>query len=98
MHNNSDNNGVAVPYFVYEGEMARNERKEKRLVLIVLILISLLFLSNALWLYEWSQYDYESTSKTVTLEGEDGVVNYIGEDGDITNGEDKSKSDSYHQK
>lgn len=50
---------------------------------IILILLILLFASNMLWLYEWTQYDYV----TVSTEG-GGNANYIGRDGDITNGND----------
>lgn len=79
-----------VPYLVYEGQMARNERIIKRLIIALIISIILIFASNALWLYEWCQYDYTSSSSTVEIDSGEGVANYIGNDGDITNGEDKS--------
>ena len=81
-----------VPYFVYEGTQARNERTIKRLIICVIIAVILLFVSNAFWLYEWTQYDYVATDTdtetTFTQDG--GKFNNIntGEQGDITHGAD----------
>ena len=71
-----------VPYIVYEGEMARAERRQKRDFIVILILIIALILSNAGWIYYESQWETVS----VTQENEDGYNNYIGNDGDIYNG------------
>ena len=79
-----------VPYYAHEGMLARNERTIKRLIIALIIGIVLLFGSNALWLWAWTQYDYTSTDSTVDIDGKDGVANYIGNDGDITNGTDNS--------
>lgn len=49
---------MQIPYVVYEGTQARNERTTKRLIFVVLLTVVLLFASNALWLYAWMQYDY----------------------------------------
>ncbi len=83
-----------VSYYVHEGILARNERTIKRLVIALIIAFVLLFACNALWLWAWSQYDYESTESVVTattsdvkVDAKDGIANYIGNDGDITNGE-----------
>ena len=79
-----------VPYIVYESAMARNERTFKRLVVALIVSISLIFLSNAIWLYAWMQYDY--VSDTTTIEAENGIANYIGNDGDVYNGTDYSQA------
>lgn len=83
-------NQETVPYIVHEGIMARHERMMRRLVIALLISVALIFASNAIWLYAWSQYDYTSSSSTntVKIDGKDGIANYIGNDGDITNGDD----------
>ena len=78
-----------VPYIVHEAAMARNERNVKRMVVALVAAIALLFASNALWLWAWFQYDY-SSEEIVTVDGKDGVANYIGNDGDIVNGENYS--------
>lgn len=67
-----------VPYIAHESAMARSERHIKRLWLVIIICIALLFSCNALWLYEWCQYDYvgEETSTTYSQDGEG--LNIIG--------------------
>ena len=75
-----------IPYIVYEAEMTRSERNFKRLWVVVIILISLLVTTNLCWLAYESQFEtVESTE--MTQENADGYNNYIGNDGDITNGE-----------
>ena len=74
-----------IPYIVYEAEMTRSERNFKRLWVVVIILISLLVTTNLCWLAYESQFEtVESTE--ITQENADGYNNYIGNDGDITNG------------
>lgn len=70
-----------IPYIVFEGTLARFERTIKRLIVALIIVTTMLFFSNAMWLCEWSQYDY--TSEEVQVDAQDGVANYIGRDGDI---------------
>lgn len=82
-----------VPYLVYEGQMARNERVIKRLIIALIVAIVLVFASNAVWLYAWCQYDYTSDMSTIEVDGKDGIANYIGNDGDITNGEGKENNE-----
>ena len=73
-----------VPYIVHEGAVARLERVIKRMWVLVLSLIILLFVSNAAWILYESQF--EDVETTITQENEDGYNNYIGNDGDIVNG------------
>lgn len=77
---------MTVPYIVYEGEQARNERNVKRLIIALVVSIVVLFVSNAMWLMAWMQYDY-SGEELVTVDGREGIANYIGNDGSIFNGE-----------
>ena len=67
-----------------EGAVARLERVIKRLWVLVLALIILLCASNAAWILWESQY--ETIETTITQENADGYNNYIGNDGDIVNG------------
>jgi hypothetical protein len=78
-----------VPYIVFEGEMARAERYIKRLWIALIIAIICVLASNVAWLLYISQYDFESYE--VVAEG-DGHANYIGQDGDIYNGESISET------
>ena len=72
-----------VPYYAYEVALARLDRVIKRLYKIVILLIILLVVSNAAWLY------YESSFEEIRIEqeNESGYNNFIGNDGDIHNGE-----------
>ena len=85
---------VEIPYFAHEGMMARMERTIKRLWIALIVVAVLMFATNALWLYAWMQYDYvsETTTDTITVDGKRGVANYIGGDGDITNGENSKEN------
>ena len=72
-----------VPYIVHEGMMARAERTAKRLWITILLLIVLLVGTNAGWI--WYQSQFEDIA--ISQENEDGYNNFIGNDGDIFNGE-----------
>ena len=85
-----ENEVMQVPYIVYESAEAKHERTVKRLILALMLAIGLLFLSNALWLNAWMQYDY--TDQTIDVDAGSGTANYIGQDGDITNGTDNNKN------
>ena len=73
-----------VPYIVHEGDVARLERVIKRMWVLVLLLIILFVASNGAWILWESQY--ETIETTITQENADGYNNYIGNDGDIVNG------------
>lgn len=82
-----------VPYIVYEGTMARFERTIKRLIIVIIVAVVMLFASNMAWLYAWNLYDYESSSVVVDSESK-GNANYIGASGIINNGEGGSEETS----
>ena len=64
------------------------ERTVKRQWIALIIALCMLFASNAAWLYAWMQYDYKSKEVIVDVNSDDGGnANYIGNDGDIVNGE-----------
>ena len=72
-----------VPYIIHEGTMARMERTIKRLWILCIVLVAVLVGTNAAWLYYESQFE----DVVITQENADGYNNYIGNDGDIVNGE-----------
>lgn len=80
----------SIPYIVYEGAQARNERATKRLAIALIVAVLLMFASNAIWLYCWMQYDY--TAESVQVDAMDGIANYIGERGNINLGTDYSET------
>ena len=78
----------SVPYIVHESSMARMERQIKRLWIALIVSVVLLFLSSAIFTWAWMQYDYTSEETIVDVNSDDGGnANYIGNDGDIVNGE-----------
>lgn len=84
----TSNAPASVPYVVHESAMARAERHTKALVWVVVLLIVLLVGTNAGWLWYESQFEVvEETTNTITQDNADGYNNYIGNDGDIVNGE-----------
>ena len=90
-----DNEQMTVPYIVFEGSMARSERHIKRLVIALIVAVVMIAVTNIAWLIVWNSYEYVGES-AVTVEGE-GNANYIGNDGDITNGEDNSQENEIPQ-
>lgn len=84
-----DNNNNMVPYIVYESAEAKSERTIKRLIIALVITIILLFASNLIWVLEFFSFDTVETE--TTIDAGSGTANYIGQDGDITYGENNGK-------
>ena len=92
MDNNKIRTEITVPYIVHEGEMARMERMNRRLWIVILVLIAALIVTNAAWLYYENQFEDVSVSQEVQQETSgDGDNSFVG--GDF-NGETESKNDN----
>ena len=89
-NNCADKTPTNVPYVVHESAMARAERQAKRLVAVIILLIVLLVGSNIGWLVYNSQFEVVEESTVIEQDNENGYNNYIGNDGDINNGEAKN--------
>lgn len=76
---------TSIPYAAHQGIVATMERVNKRLWITLVILVFFLVGSNIGWLVYESQFE-EVTTEEIVVDGEDGVANYIGNDGDIVNG------------
>lgn len=77
-----------VPYIAHEGMLVRMERQIKRLWVALIVAIIALVVCNVAYLWYLNQYDFASYQ----VSSEDGGnANYIGQDGDIYNGESDSK-------
>ena len=76
-----------VPFAVHESAMARMERTIRRLWILLIVLVVLLVGTNALLI--WYEAQFEKVE--VTQENEDGYNSFIGNDGDIYNGETDHK-------
>lgn len=90
-------NTSPVSYLVYESSMARMERHAKRLTIALVLTIVLLFLSNVIWLYEWTRYDYTTTdSETTSTYTQDGLgTNIIGDSNNVTATSSEDENPNY---
>lgn len=68
------------------GEMCRAERTQKRLWVVIIILIIALIGTNAGWIIYESQFE----DIYVTQETDKGYNSFVGNDGDIYNGQNTS--------
>ena len=80
---------INVPYIVHEADMARMERSNKRLSVLATVVVALLFISNALWLWVWNQYEYVDTVTTSVQQDGEGN-NIIGNGNEVENGSDSN--------
>lgn len=71
----------SVPFIVHEGIVSRQERTIKRLVIALIITISLMFVTNCIWIY------YEMQFETVTYNQDGKGINNVntGTKGDVDN-------------
>ena len=84
-----------VPFAAHESALARSERHNKRLWIVILVLIVALIGTNLAWIvYENSFEDIVSTEEIIVDAEENGIANYIGQDGNIYNGEDNNKENN----
>lgn len=81
-----------VPYICFESELARLERIIKKQFVLIIITIALLVGTNACWIVYESQFEeVVTTTQEVTQDNDNGINNFVGNDGDIINGEAESK-------
>ena len=85
MENEREQKPVTVPYIVYSDTVANYHWVIKKLVIALIIVVFLMFASNAAWLYVWQSYDYSSTETTVESDG-NSIANYTGGDGGVVFG------------
>lgn len=76
-----------IPYFVHQDDLNRLDHSHKRvekLLFIICLIIFLAFVGTNVW---WIYYENSFVDEvTVTQDTPNGNNNYIGRDGDITNG------------
>lgn len=71
-----------IPYFSHEGDMARMERSNRRLWVIILVLIAALIITNGAWIYYENQFTDEvsiETKQDVETGNGDAIVSGIGD-------------------
>lgn len=85
-----DNDNIIMSRIAFERMQAKDEKNDHWRNVIILVLIILLVVTNAMWLIAWNQYDYVDSYDVELDSGEGGDANYIGNDGDISYGENSS--------
>ena len=60
--NTTENPNVVVPYVAHESAMARSERHNKRLWIVILVLIVALIASNLAWIIYEAQFEMVETT------------------------------------
>lgn len=86
---------VIFTEYGYEAHEARHEREKKRLWTVVLVLIAALLVTNFAWiLYECSFEDVVTTEEIIVDADDNGNANYVGQDGNIYNGENYDKEEN----
>ena len=69
----------SIPYYLHEGEMARQERTIKRLWVLCLIMVFLLVGTNAGWLWYENQFIDEVVTQDVDTGDGTAIVSGIGD-------------------
>ena len=70
----------------------RHERREKRHIWVIVLLIVLLVASNIAWVVYENSFEEVITTEEIIVDADgNGNANYIGQDGNIYNGEDYCK-------
>ena len=94
MENNNDN--IIMSRLAFERMQSKDEKNDRWRNITIIVLIVLLVVTNAMWLVAWNQYDYvDEETYSVDVDANDGGnANYIGNDGDIVNGDDNSQEEN----
>ena len=84
-----DQKTVSIPYYVHEGEMYRVERLNKRWFIAFVIVLVMLFVTNAGWIiydHQFETYSYEQDVRSdqdvalAMINSGEGSVTYNGND------------------
>lgn len=75
---------AVIPYYAHEGEMNRMERSNKRLWIVIIILIVALLGTNAGWLVYESQFVEETVEMTYSAEADENSNAVINGEGEVT--------------
>lgn len=75
----TENKEASLPYFVHEGEMARLERANKRWFIAFLIVLAMLFITNAGWIVYDHQFETYQVQQDVDTGNGDAVIAGIGD-------------------
>ena len=84
---NDDQKTASLPYYVHEGEMTRMERINKRWFISFLVVLVMLFVTNAGWIIYESQFETYQVEQDVDT----GIGSaYVAGVGDVNYGQDQT--------
>lgn len=84
-----------ISYFAHEGMMARMERMNHRLWVVIIVLIVALIATNLAWaIYEAQWEVYEETTQEVSQEANGNTARNFFVGGDYGNGETDNENDN----
>lgn len=90
-----NNDNIVMSRIAFERMQAKDERNDKWRNIIIIILIAALILTNGLWIWHESQYEYVDEYSEVEMDtGSGGDNNYIGHNGDINNGKNGNQDEN----
>ena len=75
----NEQESAMIPYFAHEGEMSRAERANKRLWIIIIILIIALVGTNAGWIIYENSFETYYVEQDVQTDSGDSVVSGTGD-------------------
>ena len=75
----NNENAAMIPYYVHEGEMVRMERLNKRWFVAFLVVIIMLFVTNAGWIIYESQFETVDIDQQVDTGESPAVVSGMGD-------------------
>lgn len=84
---NEEQRNAPMPYYVHEGEMYRAERTQKRLWIVIIILIIVLVGTNTGWIIYESQFEDVTVDQMVDTGEGDAYVTGVG---DLNYGKDQA--------
>ena len=86
---NEEQQAVSMPYFIHEGEMSRMERSNRRWFIAFLIVLIMLFATNAGWI----NYDHQFETYGIEQSVDTGVgPAYVTGVGDVSYGQNSAKN------
>lgn len=74
---------TSIPYVAHESAMSRADRQNKRLWIVIILLVLLLVTSNCVWLWYESQFETVSQIKEYDASADDGGNAVINDDGSV---------------